>query len=99
MKLSRLTWKRWTLLAMMIFLLASTGCLTRTKFVIVPGFKSPVDAKGFLQVAQDEEIRVSVIGSDSVGMINGAGRVVLHKFDFARLVEMMQEHRACKSSP
>ena len=69
--------------------------MTRTRFVIVRGVRSPEEANGFLQVAQSEPIRVNVVGTDIVGMVDVAGYAVLNTFDLQKFVEVMKEHQSC----
>lgn len=71
------------------------GCLTRTRFVIVRGVRSPEEANGFLQVAQSEPVRVNVIGTDHVGYVDVSGYAVLNTFDLEQFVKVMKEHQSC----
>ena len=80
-------------------LLVSTACLTRTKFILARGFRSPEEAKGFLQVTQSEPVRVSVFGSESVGMVDLAGYAVIHTLDLKRLMQTMKAHASCSRTP
>lgn len=70
------------------------SCATEKEIVMVEEAPVPEEADGFLEIATEQPIRVTVIGRPEIVAERPLpGRAVIHKSELARLLRALQEFK------
>lgn len=80
------------LMLSLVLLGMATGCsLQRTEILYVRMGPSPEEARGMLRVADDRQIRVNVVGTNSTARMHLPGYILVHEQDMTAIIRRLKE--------